>query len=208
MHDAQVAVGTPPRVRGMCHDDVLGLDVDGLAGLKLLLMELGVGRGRAVGAEGSGALIVGIEGGPETEMVGCEGALLSGTLMAGMAGRSPGTLIVGTIGAEAVDTGIAEGLGSALAAPSRLDGRLLLDSSSFSSSSLGFQPVLKLTIGLPGRSLTAVGVGNFGLRSFILMLVAARISSPRTSISFFEGGVVVAPASLTSGRLGKGALDV
>lgn len=39
----------------------------------------------------------------------------------------------------------------------------------------------KLTIGLPGRSLTAVGVGNLGLLSLFLILVAALMSSPRIS---------------------------
>lgn len=45
----------------------------------------------------------------------------------------------------------------------------------------------KLTIGLPGRSLTAVGVGRFGLRSFRFMVVAALISSLRISSPFFIG---------------------
>jgi len=45
--------------------------------------------------------------------------------------------------------------------------------------SRGFQFCSKLTMGRPGRSLTTVGEGNFGLLSFNRMLVAALISSPR-----------------------------
>src|SRR5688500_16656962 len=48
------------------------------------------------------------------------------------------------------------------------------DSSDLSSvaSSWGFQSLLKLTIGRPGLSLTADGVGSLGLRSFSFMPVA------------------------------------
>lgn len=53
----------------------------------------------------------------------------------------------------------------------------------------------KLTIGRPGRVLTAVGMGNFGLRSFNFMLVAARMSSGRISRPSFIG---------TSGSLDRG----
>lgn len=60
-----------------------------------------------------------------------------------------------------------------------------LETSSFSSISLGFQQDWKLTIGRPGLSLTIVGVGSRGLRSFNLMLVAARISSPLISFPSF-----------------------
>src|ERR1700753_3152324 len=52
----------------------------------------------------------------------------------------------------------------------------------FSSTSLGFQSCWKLTIGLPGESLTMVGVGNLTLLSLSFMLVAARMSSPRISL--------------------------
>jgi hypothetical protein len=54
-------------------------------------------------------------------------------------------------------------------------------STGFKSASLGFQLASKLTIGRPGLSLTAVGVGSLGLRSFNFMLVARRMSSPRIS---------------------------
>jgi hypothetical protein len=43
-------------------------------------------------------------------------------------------------------------------------------------SSGAFQLASKLTMGRPGLSLTAVGSGRFGLRSFKRMLVAARMS--------------------------------
>jgi len=68
-------------------------------------------------------------------------------------------------------------------------------------------------MGRPGRSLTTVGVGNLGLRSFSLILVAARISSPRTSIPFFIRGLSEAPLSslslalAESGGVGGNALD-
>jgi len=62
-----------------------------------------------------------------------------------------------------------------------------LRSSGFISASLGFQFVSKLTIGLPGLSLTAVGVGSLGLLSFRRMLVACRISSLLISNPSFIG---------------------
>jgi len=62
-----------------------------------------------------------------------------------------------------------------------------LRSSGFISASLGFQFVSKLTIGLPGLSLTAVGVGSLGLLSFRRMLVACRISSLLISKPSFLG---------------------
>jgi hypothetical protein len=52
-------------------------------------------------------------------------------------------------------------------------------------SSGACQLAAKLTIGRPGLSLTAVGSGRLGLRSFKRILVAARISSLRTSMPFF-----------------------
>lgn len=68
-------------------------------------------------------------------------------------------------------------------------------------------------MGRPGRSLTTVGVGNFGLRSFSLILVAARISSPRTSTPFFIRVLSEVPlwslslALPESGGVGGNALD-
>lgn len=56
-------------------------------------------------------------------------------------------------------------------------GCLLSFSSDFISASAGFQFASKLTMGRPGLSLTAVGVGSLGLLSFSSMLVALLISS-------------------------------
>ena len=47
----------------------------------------------------------------------------------------------------------------------------------------GAQSGLKLTMCLPGLSLMPVGMGSFALLSLNLMLVAARSSSDRTSLS-------------------------
>jgi hypothetical protein len=44
-------------------------------------------------------------------------------------------------------------------------------------------------MGRPGTSLTAVGVGSFGLRSLSRMVVAARMSSLRISRPSFDVGV-------------------
>ena len=137
--------------------------------------------------------MVGIEG--ETEMEGTSGKTemlgTSSKLIVGMDGVSltwmggvSETLIVGTTGADEVEAGI-YGLYEAVGGPvvdSRLEGRFEL--SSLSSTSRGFQPGAKLTIGRPGRSLTTVGLGSLGLLSFNRMLVAARISSLRISIPF------------------------
>lgn len=88
-----------------------------------------------------------------------------------------GRFIVGTAGADTVTTG---GSGR---------GRIASSLSSFLLSDGGFQAGSKLTIGLPARSLTAVGVGSFGLRSLLFMLVAARMSSPRISFPSFVGTI-------------------
>ena len=48
----------------------------------------------------------------------------------------------------------------------------VLSSTGFTSASLGFQLASKLTIGLPGLSLTTAGVGRWGLRSLKLLVVA------------------------------------
>ena len=78
----------------------------------------------------------------------------------------------------------------------------LLRTSGFTSASFGFQFTSKLTIGRPGLSLTTVGVGSLGLRSFRRMLVACRISSLLISSPSFNGIVgggctKVASASVT-----------
>ena len=59
--------------------------------------------------------------------------------------------------------------------------------SGFTSACFGFQFASKLTIGRPGLSLTAVGVGSLALRSFRRMLVACRISSFLISRPFLVG---------------------
>jgi hypothetical protein len=102
------------------------------------------------------------------------------------------TLIVGTAGADTLIAGsVAVGLGPGRSAPGL---------SSFVALS-GFQPRSKLTIGRPGRSLTAVGSGSFGLLSLSFMLVAARMSSPRISMPFLLGGVATSGMTSTDGGI-------
>lgn len=146
-------------------------------------------------------LIVGI-GGVETVLIWISGG--------------SGRFNVGTIGADAVDSG-SRGLfgspGNALFKLSRLTRRWPPTADCLRSISFGFQSWSKLTMGRPGRSLTTVGVGSFGLRSFNLILVAARISSPRTSTPFFITGLAEVPlrslslALVESGGVGGNALD-
>jgi len=61
----------------------------------------------------------------------------------------------------------------------------------------GAQSGLKLTMCLPGLSLMPVGMGSFALLSLNLMLVAARSSSDRTSLSFTCGADDAAALSAT-----------
>ena len=143
-----------------------------------------------LGTEGVGSLIGGTEGtsieGTQTLMLGTVDA--SSMCSVGWSG----TLIVGTTGAEAVDfrswgfgrSDVGTGLES-----SWIEGPIVDELSCFGSVSLGLQSWSKLTIGRPGRSLTAVGDGNFGLLSFIRMLVAALISSLRISMPFLVLGL-------------------
>ncbi len=77
----------------------------------------------------------------------------------------------------------------------------LLRTSGFISASFGFQFALKLTIGRPGLSLTTVGVGSLGLRSFKRMLVACRISSLLISRPSFIGTVGTAGTEIGSTSL-------
>lgn len=77
------------------------------------------------------------------------------------------------------------GVGKALLRLCRLTRRSLPEVFRVGSTSFGFQSRSKLTMGRPGRSLTAVGIGSLGLRSLRFILVAARISSLRTSLPFF-----------------------
>lgn len=86
-----------------------------------------------------------------------------------------------------------------------------LRSSGLSSASLGFQFLSKLTIGRPGLSLTTVGVGSFGLRSFKRMLVACRISSlliSRPSLVSFSGTGGLSEADSGSDVFDGGGFEV
>jgi hypothetical protein len=107
----------------------------------------------------------------------------SGRLMIGMLGRPDPRCLCGLeilmVGAVGVDNFCCD-WGSNL-----LTAGTALDACSLSSVSFGFQLLLKLTIGLPGLSETIEGVGNFGLRSLRLMLVALRMSSLRISFPSF-----------------------
>jgi hypothetical protein len=87
------------------------------------------------------------------------------------------------------------------------EGRLpaWLRTSDFTSASFGFQSASKLTIGRPGLSLTALGVGSLGLRSFRRMLVACRISSLRISRPFLVG---VSGRCASEVRAAGGGLEV
>ncbi len=143
-----------------------------------------------LGTEGVGSLVGGmvessIEG-TQTLMVEIVGA--SSVCSAG----GSGTLIVGTIGAEAVDIrsrGFGRSDVGTVLESSWIEGPIVDELSCFGSVSLGLQSLSKLTIGLPGRSLTTVGDGSFGLLSFIRMLVAALISSLRISMPFLVLGL-------------------
>lgn len=153
------------------------------------LFDLGEGRGR----ESIGSSEIEMVGtvGAETQVGAVDGSLMIGTVGAFSTSRS-GMLIVGTTGAEVVDSRRGgfdwrmdgEGLG-----PSHVKDVFNANSPSFASDCFGLQCLSKLTIGLPGLSLTTVGEGNLGLRSFIRMLVADLISSPRISIPFFDFGL-------------------
>jgi hypothetical protein len=182
---AQVAVGTPAR------DDELSQgnrDVDFVGerfGGKILE---GRGKGRALfSIELLESLETSIVGGTVTEITGVVPA--SAILILGIGGvslfatgttwPSSGRLIVGTAGAEAVVAGIVGHGWMAF---------LWIGSSRRDESSVGCHVFSKLTIGRPGTSLTAVGVGSFGLRSFSRMVVAARMSSLRISMPSFDVG--------------------
>ena len=163
---AQVAVGTPAR------DDELSQgnrDLD-FVGERLggNVLE-GRGKGRALC---SIALLVSLE----TSIVG--GAEGTVTETGGVVPASP-ILILGTRGVSLFATGPTRSSSS---------GKLIVGVE-LGESSVGCQFFSKLTIGRPGTSLTAVGVGSFGLRSFSRMVVAARMSSLRISMPSFDAGV-------------------
>lgn len=187
---AQVAVGTPARgdelSQGNRDVDFVG---EGFGGSVLE----GRGKGRALcsiallesletsivgGAEGTVTEISGVVPASSILILGIGGASLfaTGTTRS----SSSGKLIAGTAGAEAAAAGIV-GHGWMVF--------LWKASSRWGESSVGCHVFSKLTIGRPGTSLTAVGVGSFGLRSFSRMVVAARMSSLRISMPSFDAGV-------------------
>ena len=200
---AQVAVGTPAR------DDELSQgnrDLD-FVGERLggNVLE-GRGKGRALRSiallESLETLIVGGVEGTATEISGV--VPTSSILILGIGevsvcatgttrSSSSGKLIVGTAGTEVVAAGIV-GHGWMVF--------LWKVSSRWGESSVGCQFFSKLTIGRPRTSLTAVGVGSFGLRSFSRIVVAARMSSLRISMPSFEAGVSTSRMNSTIGFVG------
>jgi hypothetical protein len=173
-------VGSGRVERGVCEGASAGLSLTAMVGM-------GVGadfRMAMVGGDGS-TEIVGMFG-----MALCGGAgTPSGKLIIGIGGigwacclrggSSSGKLMIGIDeicgggrGTSIIDIGLA-GLKSSFLF------------SSGALTSLGRQFGSKLTIGRPGLSDTMAGVGSFGLRSFQLMLVAWRISSPLISFPSF-----------------------
>lgn len=129
-------------------------------------------------------------------IVGTSGSC--GRLMDGMPASSSGRLNVGRLCGEPRE-------GGSSTAPRVMpfgseSGIALL--SSFSSISSAVQPDWKLTMGLPGLSLTAVGVGRFELRSFRFILVAARISSALISMPSFILGLDSASTGSSIGWVG------
>lgn len=92
--------------------------------------------------------------------------------------------MVGTTGAvAALDSGRRAEIEEVLCTARGTSGSA--DTSSLSSTT--FQSFLNETIGRPGASDTAVGVGSLGLRSLSLNPVAARSSSLRISLPSFMG---------------------
>lgn len=138
--------------------------ISGTSGGLGVVLRLGISGARPLA--GSGGLISGTEGG------------LGVVLLWGISGAR---LMVGTSGVVAActrgggpDFGCSEGRGAGSEA-----GEIT------SSSLTTFQSFLKDTIGRPGASETAVGVGSLGLRSLRRKPVAARSSSLRISFPSF-----------------------
>src|ERR1700722_10683457 len=190
---AQVAVGTPAR------DDELSQgnrDVDFVGeGFGGNVLE-GRGKGRALfSIELLESLETSIVGGAEGTVTEISGVVPASVIpILGIGGvSSSGRLIVGTAGAEAVAAGI---IGHGWTA------FLWTGSSRQDESSVGCHVISKLTIGRPGTSLTAVGVGSFGLRSFSRMVVAARMSSLRISMPSFNAGASTSGMNSTIGFVG------
>src|ERR1700733_10825620 len=192
---AQVAVGTPAR------DDELSQgnrDLDFVGERFGGNVLEGRGKGRALcsiallasletsivgGAEGTVTEIGGVVPASPILILGLAGVFLFAT--GPTRSSSSGKLIVGV---EAVEHGWMVFLWKV--------------SSRWDESSVGCQFFSKLTIGRPGTSLTAVGVGSFGLRSFSRMVVAARMSSLRISMPSFDAGVSTSRVNSTTGFVG------
>jgi hypothetical protein len=180
---AQVAVGAPARDDELSHGNRDVGFVGERFGGKVLE---GRGKGRALcsiallesletsivgGAEGTVTEISGVVPASSIPILGIRGM----SLFASDTTRpSSGKLIVGTA-AGIVGHGWMVFLWTA--------------SSRWGESSVGCHVFSKLTIGRPGTSLTAVGVGSFGLRSFNRIVVAARMSSLRISMPSFAAEV-------------------
>jgi hypothetical protein len=147
------------------------------------------------GAEPDELLASGVTGGLGVVLrSGTSGARLTlgpeGTLISGISGGLGVVFRLGTSGARLV-VGMAGAVSACLSGggPDLVGfrGRGVrsgaVDISSFIS--ITFQSFLKETIGRPGASETAVGVGSFGLRSFKRNPVAARSSSLLISLPSF-----------------------
>lgn len=169
---------------------------EGRVGILAFLSELVSGRGLADtgGSAGlsalplrvEGLLVAGTSGGLGVVLrLGTSGArplIGSGTLISGMEGgldvvfrlcTSGARFVVGLSGAAAPDFVWSEARGASGTAEMT------------SLSSTTFQSFLKDTIGRPGASETAVGVGSFALRSLRRNPVAARSSSLLISLPSF-----------------------
>ena len=135
----------------------------------------------------SGRTIVGMVGSSSSpsgkQIVGIGGFAPSLTLMLGMGKR--GELVKGLRDAVVVGE-LVNGLDGAVLAVLLLVGPGATAICT-SSSTFSIGRCWKLTIGRPGLSLTSVGCGNLGLRSFLCLLVAALISSSRISSASFVG---------------------
>jgi hypothetical protein len=164
-----------------------------MAGMPLLRLLLGASSTAMLGTliEGTGPL--GLSSAPATQIDGMF-ALDDGRDIDVL---SSATTILG------ISMGFASGLKEEDAEEVLLPRAAGIDRSGLVSvdSSGAFQLASKLTMGRPGLSLTAVGSGRLGLRSFNRMLVAARISWLRTSMPFFlstlsSTGAEFSPAGL------------
>lgn len=144
--------------------------------------------------------IDGIPGPPPIEMEGMDdagggGGLVRSRPLSGIVIEDCGCSLRSAAGNNFFVVNLEYGLGSAGTGTG-------LESSGFNSTSFGFQFCLKLTIGRPGLSDTMFGRGSFGLRSFKLILVAFRMSSPRISRPSFIGISSLTTSLIFSGLTG------